>query len=124
MGKGGNHLLVADAEALPALALRLRGLGPEARAIVVAERALIRLETSATLTLHWVDRFAAFGPRSLNDAVKALFLPQDGLWAWIACAAPEARLIEAQLADDHGVRRDRIETPGLDPVLHILDALA
>ncbi len=121
---GGHHLLIADAAALPALALRLRGLGAEARAIVVAERASVRLDSRATLTIHWVDAGAAFGPRSLNDAIKALFLPQGNLRAWIACAAPEARLIEAQLTDDHGMRRDHIETPGLDPVLHIMDAFA
>ncbi len=122
---GGNYLLVADLDALPALALRLRGLGPEARVIVVAERASIRLETLAAVTIHWIDRLAAFGPRSLDDALRALFLPQDALNVWVGCEAGEARRVCAQLIDDHGVHRERLETMApLEPVLYVLDALA
>lgn len=108
---GGNHLLIGDGAALAAIALRLRDFSAGARVIVLAEADGRRpcLDSAADVTIHWVDPVAGWGPRTLNDALRGLFLPQDALDVWVACEARQARLICDQLTDDHGVARHRIE---------------
>lgn len=121
---GGNYMLIADEAALPALDARLRALGKAARIIILAEGAPAR-PGGRNLTIHSVDRKAAFGPRTLNDALKGLFLPQDRLQVWLSCDRRQARLIRAQLIEDHGVRPENVESPaGPEPALYTLDALA
>lgn len=134
MTTGGNYLLVGDGAALPLLRARLRRLPAEAHAIVVVEaEAPLHFEAVARITLHRVSRHAAYGARTLNDLLRGLFLPQDGLRAWVSCHHDEARRICDQQIDDHGVRRERLEASGgfgggfgggLGPVLHTLDASA
>ncbi len=106
--QGGNHLLIGDAAALPALMRRLESLPSGARAIAVIkadydERP--QVGEDAGLSVHWADDH-----RGLNDVVRGLFLPQDGLNAWVACEAAEARLICTQLVEDHGVDPGRLHT--------------
>ncbi len=123
--EGGNYLLIADETALPLLDARLRALDGKASVIVLTEAPAARLAARPGLTVHSVDRHAAAGPRSLNDVLRGLFLPQGALRVWVSCPAPEARLICAQLIDDHGVRRENLEAPAaVEPVLYVLDALA
>ena len=126
MASGGHYLLIGDGAALPLLRARLRRLPAEAHAIVVVEADIAPdFETAARITLHRLSRRVLYGPRTLNDLLKGLFLPQDGLRAWVSCGHDQSRLICDQLIDDHGVRRERIEASGgLGPVLYTLDASA
>ena len=106
--QGGNHLLIGDAAALPALMRRLDALPPDARAIAVIKADYEdrpQVGADADLAVYWADDH-----RGLNDVVRGLFLPQDQLNAWIACDAAEARLICAQLVEDHGVDPARLHT--------------
>ncbi len=105
---GGNHLLIGDTAALPALMRKLDGLPADARAIAVIkadypERPQVRGE--AELSVYWADE-----NRGLNEVVRGLFLPQDRLNAWIACEATEAKAICTQLVEDHGVDPGRLHT--------------
>ena len=105
---GGNHLLIGDAAALPALMRRLDGLPDGARAIAVIKAEYDerpRVGNDAGLSVYWADEH-----RGLNDVVRGLFLPQDRLNAWVACEATEAKAICAQLVDDHGVDPERLHT--------------
>ncbi len=106
--QGGNHLLIGDAAALPALMRRLDALPSDAWAIAVikaeyGERPEVAAD--AGLLVYWADEY-----RGLNDVVRGLFLPQDRLNAWVACDATEAKAICAQLVDDHGVDPARLHT--------------
>ena len=106
--RGGNHLLIGDTAALPALMRKLDALPSNARTIAVIkaeydERPQVGFE--AGLSVYWADE-----RRGLNDVVRGLFLPQDQLNAWVACEATEARLICTQLVEDHGVDPDRLHT--------------
>ncbi len=105
----GAWLLIGDDAALPfiqQLINRLTG----SRVIVLAEATPgERPAFGPDVTVHWVNREADAGPRTLNDALKALFLPQNALRAWVSCEARQAALIREQLIDDHGVHPTRIE---------------
>src|SRR4051812_19985559 len=106
--QGGNHLLIGDAAALPALMRKLDALPADARAIAVIKAdydARPKVDVDAELLVYWADDH-----RGLNDVVRGLFLPQDQLNAWVACDAGEARLICAQLVEDHGVDPARLHT--------------
>ncbi|WP_443747747.1 siderophore-interacting protein [Asticcacaulis solisilvae] len=106
--QGGNHLLIGDTAALPALMRKLDGLPAGARAIAVIKAEYDerpQVGTGADLSVHWADEY-----RGLNDVVRGLFLPQDQLNAWVACEATEARLICTQLVEDHGVDPSRLYT--------------
>jgi NADPH-dependent ferric siderophore reductase len=109
----GAWLLIGDDAALPFIQLHIARLfkTPETtRVIVLAEKpADQRPAFGPDVTVHWVDRDAEHGPRSLNDALKALFLPQNALRAWVSCEAHQAAMIREQLIDDHGVHPARIE---------------
>jgi len=105
---GGNHLLIGDAAALPALMRRLDSLPEGSRAIAVIKADYEdrpQVDAEADLSVYWADDH-----RGLNDVVRGLFLPQDRLNAWVACEANEARLICAQLVEDHGVDPARLHT--------------
>jgi len=103
--EGGNHLLIGDAAALPALKRRLDALPAEARAIAVIKAEYDERPQVDADAVYWADDH-----RGLNDVVRGLFLPQDRLNAWVACDAAEARLICAQLVEDHGVDPARLHT--------------
>ncbi len=102
-----GYVLIGDDTALPAIARRLEELPLGTPAFVVAEvdgpEDQIVFSTLADLTLHWVHRQAKRGPKTLNDALHGLFVPQSDVHVWVACEAEQARLIRDQLIDDHGV---------------------
>ncbi len=105
----GAWLLIGDDAALPFIR-QLIGRLTNVRVIVLAEAgADERPVFGPEVTVHWVNREAESGPRTLNDALKALFLPQNALRAWVSCEARQAALIREQLIDDHGVHPSRIE---------------
>lgn len=106
--RGGNHLLIGDAAALPVLTRKLDALPADARAIAVIKADRVErpeIGTEAELSVYWAD-----DRQGLNDVVRGLFLPQDRLNAWIACDAAEAKAICAQLVEDHGVDPARLHT--------------
>lgn len=102
-----GYVLIGDDTALPAIGRRLEELSLGTPAFVVMEvdgpRDEIAFNTLADLTLHWVHRSARRGPRTLNDAVRGLFLPQNEVHTWVACEGGQAKLIRQQLIEDHGV---------------------
>jgi NADPH-dependent ferric siderophore reductase len=105
---GGNHLLIGDTAALPALMRRLDSLPDGARAIAVIKADYEdrpKIGNAAGRSIYWAD-----DSRGLNDVVRGLFLPQDRLNAWVACEAAEAKAICAQLVEDHGVDPARLHT--------------
>ena len=102
-----SYLMIGDETALPAIGRRLEDLPAGAKVIVLAEVETpddrLSFETRADLTVYWVYRQANLGPRSLNDALKGMWVPQHDVHVWVACEASQARLIREQLIDDHGV---------------------
>lgn len=106
------YLLVGDDTALPAIARRLEEIPAGAKVVVVAEvdSADDRLDfvTQADASIHWVYRQTD----SLNAALTRLHLPQGDMHAWVACEATAARLIRAQLIDDHGVDPHYVKASG------------
>lgn len=112
MGGSGNHLLVGDEAALPALMWRLDSLPRTAQAIVVVEVESPDDRPALTgpdaLTVFWVYSDPCWSTRTLNDILKGLFLPQEALQAWISCGREQCRLICTQLVEDHGVHPERL----------------
>ncbi len=102
-----GYVMIGDDTALPAISRRLEELALGTPAFVVVEvdgpEDEIAFTTLADLTLHWVHRSAKRGPRTLNDAIRGLFLPQADVHTWVACEGSQARLIRDQLVADHGV---------------------
>ncbi len=102
-----GYVMIGDDTALPAIGRRLEELPLGAPAFVVVEvdgpEDEIVFNSLADLTLHWVHRRAKRGPKTLNAAIRGLFLPQNDVHTWVACEGGEARLIRQQLIDDHGI---------------------
>ena len=101
-----GYVLIGDDTALPAIARRLEELplGTPAFAVIEVDGPAdeIVFNTLADLTLHWVHRSARRAPKTLNDAIRGLFLPQNDVHTWIACEGEQARLVREQLIADHG----------------------
>jgi NADPH-dependent ferric siderophore reductase len=112
-GRFDGYVLIGDDTAIGEIGRRLHALPLGTPAFVVVEvegpHAQTGFVTLADLTLHWVHRQARRGPRTLNDAVRGLFLPQNDVHVWVACAPAQARLIAAQLVEDHGVNPDWLD---------------
>ncbi len=112
MRGSGNHLLVGDEAALPALIWRLDSLPRSAQAIVVVEVESpddrLALSGPDALSVFWVYSDRRWATRTLNDILKGLFLPQESLQAWVSCGREQCQLICAQLVEDHGVHPERV----------------
>jgi len=106
-GRFDGYVLIGDDRALAEIERRLYALPLGMPAYVVIEvtgqDAQTGFVTLADLTLHRVHRDARRGPKTLNEAIRGLFLPQNDVHVWVACEAEQARLIAEQLVDDHGV---------------------
>jgi len=102
-----GYVLIGDDTALPAIGRRLEELPLGTPAFVVIEidgpGDEVAFNTLADLSLHWVHRSARRGPKTLDDMVRGLFLPQNDVHTWVACEGEQASLIRAQLVEDHGV---------------------
>lgn len=111
-----GYVLIGDDTALPAIGRRLAELplGTPVFAVVEVDGPddQIAFATLADLTLIWVHRQAKHGPRTLNDAIRGLFLPQNDVHTWVACEASQAKLIREQLIDDHGINPAWLKASG------------
>lgn len=107
-----GYVLIGDDTALPAIARRLGELPAGAPVIVLAEVETpddhVTFESQADMTVHWVHRQTS----CLNDALKRLHLPQSDIHVWVACEATQAKLIRAQLVEDHGVNPQYLKASG------------
>lgn len=110
-----SYVLVGDDTALPAIARRLEELPAGTKVCVVAEvkglEDRLHFDTRADVSVHWVYRQAGRA-NSLNDALKAMHVPQGFVHVWVACESTQARLIRQQLIDDHGVNPQWIKASG------------
>jgi NADPH-dependent ferric siderophore reductase len=110
-----SYVLIGDDTALPAIARRLEELPAGTKACVVAEvdglEDRLRFETKADVSVHWVYRQAGYA-NCLNEALKAMHMPQGDVHVWVACESTQAKLIRQQLIDDHGVNPQWIKASG------------
>ncbi|MEU6149175.1 siderophore-interacting protein [Actinosynnema sp. NPDC047251] len=111
-------LLAGDETAIPAIASHLAALPAGAHVIAYVEvggpAEQQRLDTAATLDLHWVHRAAVPPGRgtALLDAVRAADLPAGSGYAWLAGEADAVRALRRHLLDDRGLDKRRIEFTG------------
>ncbi len=100
------YLLVGDETALPAIGRRLAELRPDARAIVIAEVASASDEqiflSRATVTSTWLHRGAVApgGTTLMDEALRALRLPDGDGYAWLACESETAKRLRRILVDE------------------------
>ncbi len=110
-----SYVLIGDDTALPAIARRLEELPSGTKVCVVAEvdglEDRLHFETKADVSVHWVYRQAGHA-NCLNDALKAMHMPQSDTHVWVACESAQAKLIRQQLIDDHGVNPQWIKASG------------
>jgi NADPH-dependent ferric siderophore reductase len=112
------HLLVGDETALPAISRRLEELPPEVRAIVVVEVDTVAEQQAFATAAHvdavWVHRQGAergsVGP--LMNAVRALTLPADDIFAWAACESGVAKALRLHFLNERGFSKDRVKAAG------------
>ncbi len=111
-----GYVLIGDDTALPAIGRRLAevALGTPVFAVIEVDGPddQIAFATLADLTLTWVHRSARSGPRTLDTAIRGLFLPQNDVHTWVACEAVQAKRIREQLIDDHGVNPAWLKASG------------
>ncbi len=107
-----GYMLIGDDTALPAIARRLSELPAGVPVIVLAEVEApddhVTLESPADVTTYWVHRQTS----CLNEALKKLHLPQNDIHVWVACEATQAKLIRAQLIEDHGINPQYLKASG------------
>ena len=110
-----GYVLIGDDTALPAIARRLEELPAGTKVIVVAEvgsqEDRLEFTTQADVHITWVYRRSC-SISCLNDSLRALHLPQNDIHVWVACEASQAKLIRAQLIEDHGVNPAWIKASG------------
>lgn len=122
-----QHLLIADASALPAVETILAALPASAHARVLLEvidAAEQRpLHSAAQLDVHWLarggDHRAAGLP--LENALRALPACHPEARVYLACEAAAMRRLRRLLTDAHGLARSQIVCRGywkLDAVNH------
>lgn len=101
------YLFVGDETALPAIGRRLEELRPGARAIVLAEVEGIAeqpiFDSAAFVTATWLHR----GGREpgtatlMDDALRALELPDGEGFVWVACEIEAAKRLRRILVEQH-----------------------
>ena len=110
-----GYVLIGDDTALPAIARRLEELPAGTKVCVVAEvdgmEDRQNFATKADASVRWVYRQAGHA-NCLNDALKAMHMPQGIVHAWVACESDQAKLIRQQLIEDHGVNPKWIKASG------------
>ena len=109
------YILIGDDTALPAIARRLEELPEGTKVCVVAEvdglEDRVSFETRAEVHVHWIYRQGSHA-NCLNEALKALHLPQGVVHAWVASESTQAKLIRQQLIDDHGANPSWVKASG------------
>jgi NADPH-dependent ferric siderophore reductase len=110
-----SYILIGDDTALPAIARRLEELPAGTKACVVVEvdglDDHLSFESRGDIKVHWVHREAGHA-NCLNDALKALHMPQGDVHVWVACESSQAKLVRQQLIEDHGVNPQWIKASG------------
>jgi NADPH-dependent ferric siderophore reductase len=112
------HLLVGDETALPAMSRRLEELPPAVRAVAVVEVDTVaeqqEFATAARVDTVWVHRLGAEpgSVRPLLDAVRALTLPAENIFAWVACESGVARALRLHFLNERGFSKDRVKAAG------------
>ncbi len=113
-----TYLLAGDETALPAISRHLEELRPGVRALVlleVADAAEERhLPTAANATIIWLHRNnqAPGTTTLLEDALRALQLPEGDTYAWIGAELETARRLRRHLAEEEGFAREQIRAAG------------
>ncbi len=101
------YLFAGDETALPAIGRRLEELRVGARAIVLAEvegaSEQQSFDSAAFVTMTWLHRGAqeAGTATLMEDALRALELPDGDGFAWIACEVEAAKRLRRILVDQH-----------------------
>lgn len=112
------HLLVGDETALPAIGRRLEELPEGSHALVIAEVAGPEEEqvwrSQAKLDLCWVHRGRVPPGQGsgLEEALRALTLPDGEGYAWVACESLVAKRLRQILVERHGLPKERIKAAG------------
>ena len=112
------HLLVGDETALPAIGRRLEELPEGSHALVIAEVAGPAEEqvwrSQAKLDLRWVHRGRVPPGQGsgLEEALRALTLPDGEGYAWVACESLVAKRLRQILVERHGLPKERIKAAG------------
>jgi NADPH-dependent ferric siderophore reductase len=112
------HLLIGDETALPAISRRLEELPRGVRAVVVAEIDTVaeqqQFATAAQVDTHWVHRHGAkpgsVGP--LLDTVRALTLPAEDVFIWVACESAVAKALRLHFLNERGFSKERVKAAG------------
>lgn len=105
------YLLIGDETALPAISAILESLSPSARGAAFIEVANAHeeqvIEFEAQITLTWLHRNGVRQGQStlLQEAVRQIALPQEGVYAWVTAEAAAVKNIRAYLREDCGLTR-------------------
>lgn len=111
-------LLAGDETALPAIGAVLERLPAGSRADVVVEVGDAaeeqRLDSGGEVSVRWLHRdgVPAGHGTGLLDAVRAIDLPADGTFAWIAAEAGAVRAVRRHLVGERGMDRRAVEFTG------------
>jgi NADPH-dependent ferric siderophore reductase len=106
------YLLAGDETALPAIARRLEELPAGAQAMVVVEVAdaaeELEFESDADVDVTWLHRGDAEPGTTgqLEDAVRALELPDGDGFAWAGAEAEVARTLRRHLREERGLAKE------------------
>lgn len=113
------HLLIADETALPAVGRWLEEADENTRAVIVVEvpteADIQRIETRASVEMHWVVReknVAAGFSDALLTKLRSLDLPEGEPFAWVAGEAVTIAPIRRFLRDELGYPKDHVEVVG------------
>lgn len=110
--EAGQHLLVGDESALPAIGLALERLpaGAPARVFVEVDGPdeELELDSPAAVEFTWLHRP---GP-GLVDAIRALEFPADDVHAFVHGEAGFVQELRRHLLAERGVPRDRLSISG------------
>lgn len=108
------YLLAGDETALPAISTILEQLPDSAQGVAFIEVADAAEEQTlrcpANVQLTWLHRDGAAPGRNtlLEDAVRAVDLPESGVFAWVAAESAAVRTIRTYLRTEHGYNRDNL----------------
>ncbi|MAS33199.1 MAG: NADPH-dependent ferric siderophore reductase [Anaerolineaceae bacterium] len=108
------YLLAGDETALPAISTILEQLPDSAQGVAFIEVADAAEEQTlrcpANVQLTWLHRDGAAPGRNtlLEDAVRAVDLPESGVFAWVAAESAAVRAIRTYLRTERGYNRNNL----------------
>lgn len=116
--EAGHYIVGGDGSALSAIGTILEALPASARVDVIAEvdsaADQINLIGPSGLKVTWLHRDgdSALPGTKLEEAIRALEMPQGGLRVWVGCEAGIMRSIRKHLLFERGLEREAIHTHG------------